>query len=26
MFDKILLPSDFSDCSADAARAARRWW
>jgi len=24
MFDKILLPSDFSDCSADAARAARR--
>jgi len=24
MFDKILLPSDFSDCSAEAARAARR--
>jgi nucleotide-binding universal stress UspA family protein len=24
MFTKILLPSDFSDCSAEAARAARR--
>ena len=24
MFQKILLPSDFSDCSAEAARAARR--
>jgi universal stress protein A len=24
MFAKILLPSDFSDCSAEAARAARR--
>ncbi len=24
MFPKILLPSDFSDCSAEAARAARR--
>ncbi|RJP22500.1 MAG: universal stress protein [Deltaproteobacteria bacterium] len=24
MFSKILLPSDFSECSADAARAARR--
>jgi len=24
MFSKILLPSDFSDCSAEAARAARR--
>lgn len=24
MFAKILVPSDFSDCSADAARAARR--
>lgn len=24
MFQRILLPSDFSDCSAEAARAARR--
>ncbi|MEW6719668.1 MAG: universal stress protein [Thermodesulfobacteriota bacterium] len=24
MFSKILLPSDFSECSAEAARAARR--
>lgn len=24
MFRRILLPSDFSDCSAEAARAARR--
>ena len=24
MFSRILLPSDFSDCSAEAARAARR--
>ena len=24
MFPKILLPSDFSDCSAEAARTARR--
>ena len=24
MFRKILLPTDFSDCSADAARVARR--
>jgi universal stress protein A len=24
MFSKILLPSDFSDCSSEAARAARR--
>jgi len=24
LFTKILLPSDFSDCSAEAARAARR--
>ena len=24
MFAKILLPSDFSDCSSEAARAARR--
>jgi nucleotide-binding universal stress UspA family protein len=24
MFPKILLPSDFSECSAEAARAARR--
>jgi len=24
VFQKILLPSDFSDCSAEAARAARR--
>jgi len=24
MFAKILLPSDFSECSAEAARAARR--
>jgi universal stress protein A len=24
MFPKILLPSDFSDCSAEAARVARR--
>ncbi len=23
MFSKILLPTDFSDCSAEAARAAR---
>jgi len=24
MFSKILLPTDFSDCSSEAARAARR--
>jgi universal stress protein A len=24
MFDRILLPADFSDCSAEASRAARR--
>ncbi|MBP2675721.1 MAG: hypothetical protein H6Q84_2561, partial [Deltaproteobacteria bacterium] len=24
MFARILLPSDFSDCSAEAARAVRR--